>query len=78
MSAASRDYFMPPEIEAGSAAATVAYRKWACAVCGYIYNEALGDPAEGFPPGTRYEDIPYDWICPDCGVSKRSFRLLAL
>jgi rubredoxin len=69
---------MPPEIEAGSAAAPVAYRKWACAVCGYIYNEALGDPEEGFPPGTRYEDIPYDWICPDCGVSKRSFRLLAL
>jgi len=52
--------------------------KYRCAVCGYIYNEALGDPVEGFAPGTRLEDIPDDWQCPDCGVSKRSFRLLTL
>jgi rubredoxin len=69
---------MPREPIADTAVASVAYRKWACAVCGYIYNEALGDPEEGFPPGTRYEDIPDDWICPDCGVSKGSFRLLTL
>jgi rubredoxin len=69
---------MPLEGAADTAIAAVAYRKWACAVCGYIYNEALGDPEEGFPPGTRFEDIPDDWSCPDCGVSKRSFRVLAL
>jgi rubredoxin---NAD+ reductase len=69
---------MPPEIAAGTATVAAAYRKYACAVCGYIYNEELGDPDEGFPPGTRYENIPDDWSCPDCGVSKRSFRLLAL
>ncbi|MEH6561784.1 MAG: rubredoxin, partial [Marinobacter sp.] len=36
--------------------------------CGHIYDEALGDEAEGFPPGTRFEDIPDDWCCPDCGA----------
>jgi rubredoxin len=69
---------MLPEPATDTAVAAVAYRKWACAVCGYIYNEALGEPDEGFPPGTRFEDIPDDWSCPDCGVSKRSFRLLML
>jgi rubredoxin---NAD+ reductase len=69
---------MPPDAAADNTAAAVAYRKWACAVCGYIYNEAQGDPDEGFPPGTRFEAIPDDWSCPDCGVSKRSFRLLTL
>ena len=69
---------MPPEPATGTAIAAVVYRKWACAVCGYIYNEALGDPDEGFPPGMRFEDIPDDWSCPDCGVTKGSFRLLTL
>jgi rubredoxin-NAD+ reductase len=64
----------------GSAApeTAVAYRRWICAVCGFIYNEALGDPDEGFAPGTRFEDIPDDWECPECGVSKRDFRLLVV
>jgi rubredoxin len=69
---------MPPDFGADSTIAGFGYRKWACAVCGYIYNEALGDPDEGFPPGTRFEAIPDDWFCPECGVSKRSFRLLTL
>ena len=52
------------------------YRRYVCRVCGYIYDEALGDPDDGLPPGTRFEDIPDDWECPDCGVSKSDFELL--
>jgi len=53
-----------------------AYRRWLCIVCGFIYDEAKGDPDGGLPPGTRYEDIPDDWECPDCGVRKADFVLL--
>jgi rubredoxin-NAD+ reductase len=58
--------------------AATTYRRYVCAVCGFIYNEALGDPDEGFAPGTRFDDIPDDWECPECGVSKRDFRLLVV
>jgi rubredoxin len=51
-------------------------RKWECIVCGFIYDEAQGLPDEGIAPGTRWEDIPDDWVCPDCGVSKEDFELL--
>jgi rubredoxin-NAD+ reductase len=54
-------------------AETPAFRKWNCAVCDYIYDEALGDPEHGLAPGTRYEAIPDDWSCPDCGVTKTDF-----
>jgi len=52
------------------------YRKYVCVVCGYIYDEAEGDPDGGLPPGTRFEDIPDDWVCPECGVTKDDFELL--
>ncbi len=52
------------------------YKKYICVVCGYIYDEALGDPEDGIPPGTRFEDIPDTWTCPDCGVTKDDFELL--
>lgn len=51
-------------------------RQWMCAPCGLIYDDALGMPDHGIPPGTRFEDIPDDWVCPDCGVSKSDFVLL--
>jgi rubredoxin len=51
------------------------YRKWVCITCGHIYDEALGDETEGFPPGTRFEDIPDDWCCPDCGATKEAYVL---
>jgi rubredoxin len=53
-----------------------AYRKYQCANCGFIYDEELGLPGEGLAPGTRFEDIPDDWTCPDCGMSKDQFELL--
>lgn len=44
--------------------------------CGYIYDQDLGDPDSGIPPGTRFEDIPEDWRCPVCGVTKADFEIL--
>jgi len=51
-------------------------KKWQCIVCGFIYDEALGLPDEGIPVGTAWEDIPDDWQCPDCGVSKEDFEMI--
>ena len=48
--------------------------KWTCAVCGYVYDEAVGDPDSGIAPGTKFEDLPDDWVCPVCGVSKDQFE----
>lgn len=53
-------------------------RKWECVVCGFIYDEAEGLPEEGIAPGTAWEDIPDDWVCPDCGVSKDDFEMVEI
>ena len=50
--------------------------KWVCTVCGYVYDETKGDPDSGIAPGTKFEDIPDDWVCPICGVSKDSFEFI--
>lgn len=50
------------------------YRKFRCTTCGTIYDEAFGDPDAGVPPGTRFEDLPDDWICPLCGMAKADFE----
>lgn len=49
-------------------------RRWICVVCDLVYDEALGWPEEGLPPGTRFEDLPDNWACPDCGVGKNDFE----
>jgi len=46
---------------------------WTCGVCGYTYDPAVGDPANGIAPGTRFEDLPADWVCPSCGAPKDVF-----
>ncbi len=51
------------------------WRQFICRVCGLIYDEELGDPDSGLAPGTRFEDIPDDWECPLCGVTKVDFDL---
>ncbi len=48
--------------------------QYICHACGYIYDEAQGDPDGGLPPGTRFADIPEDWACPLCGVTKGDFE----
>lgn len=48
-------------------------KKWVCNACGYVYDPAYGDPDGGVAPGTAFEDIPDDWVCPQCGVGKDEF-----
>ncbi len=48
--------------------------KYECTVCGYIYDPELGDPDGGIAPGTRFEEIPDDWVCPVCGAAKSEFK----
>ena len=48
--------------------------KYECTVCGYIYDPAQGDAVGGIKPGTPFEDIPDDWVCPICGASKSDFK----
>jgi len=50
-------------------------KKWQCIVCGFTYDEAEGLPEEGLAPGTLWDDIPEDWCCPECGVSKADFEM---
>jgi rubredoxin len=52
----------------------MAFRKFECVICGFIYDEELGLPDEGIPAGTKWEDVPEDWECPECGVSKFDFE----
>jgi rubredoxin-NAD+ reductase len=47
--------------------------KYVCDVCGYVYDEAEGDPDNGIAPGTKWEDVPEDFTCPLCGVGKDEF-----
>jgi len=48
--------------------------KYVCIPCGYVYDPELGDPDGGVAPGTSFKDIPEDWVCPICGVSKDMFE----
>ena len=48
-------------------------RKFTCSICGYIYDEADGVPGDGILPGTKWEDLPDDWVCPMCGAPKVMF-----
>ena len=48
--------------------------KWECTVCGYVYNEETGDPENGIAPGTKFADLPEDWVCPLCGAGKDDFE----
>ena len=49
-------------------------KKYVCSVCGYIYDEAAGDPDNGIAPGTAWGDVPEDFVCPLCGVGKDQFE----
>lgn len=49
---------------------------WQCSICGFIYDEALGLPDEGLAPGTRWEDVPASWSCPECGTVKSDFDMV--
>ncbi|MEM1578319.1 MAG: rubredoxin [Archaeoglobaceae archaeon] len=48
--------------------------KYQCTVCGYVYNEDEGDPESNVPPGTKWENLPNEWVCPVCGATKDQFE----
>ncbi len=49
-------------------------KKYKCTVCGYIYEPEKGDPANGVKAGTPFENLPQNWVCPDCGAAKDMFE----
>lgn len=48
-------------------------KKYVCNICGWVYDEAIGDPDNGIDAGTAFEDLPEDFVCPLCGVGKEDF-----
>jgi rubredoxin len=53
-------------------------KTWQCIVCGFIYDESKGLPEDGIAPGTVWADVPANWECPDCGVSKSDFEMVQI
>lgn len=51
-------------------------KKYICIPCGYIYNPMIGDPDEDIEPGTAFEELPGDWVCPVCGEGKDQFAIV--
>ncbi|MBO5703610.1 MAG: rubredoxin [Bacteroidaceae bacterium] len=51
-------------------------KKYYCTVCDWVYDPEVGDPEGGIAPGTAFEDIPEDWVCPLCGVGKDDFAVV--
>ena len=54
------------------------FRRYICLGCGFLYDEALGLPEEGIAPGTRWADVPDDWVCFDCGTPKQRFEMVEI
>ena len=52
--------------------------QWQCGSCSFIYDEAQGWPQDGIPAGTKWEDVPDTWVCPDCGVGKADFEMVEI
>ena len=67
--------FSPPSMTADS---QVQYKTWMCLICGWLYDEAAGLPDEGIAPGTRWEDVPMNWTCPECGARKDDFEMVEI
>ena len=54
------------------------YKSWMCLICGWIYDEEAGLPDEGIAAGTRWEDVPVNWTCPECGARKEDFEMVQI
>ena len=70
----SRFYLIPGVLMTEAAE----YKPWMCLLCGWIYDEKNGAPDDGIPPGTRWEDVPINWSCPECGARKDDFEMIVL
>ena len=64
----ARNFMTPP--------AAVGFKKWQCMLCAFVYDESLGMPEEGIAAGTRWQDVPDSWNCPDCGAAKIDFEMV--
>ncbi len=53
-------------------------KTYICIVCGFVYDEAAGSMEDGIAPGTLWADVPEDWTCPECGVSKADFEVVEI
>jgi rubredoxin len=53
-------------------------KAYMCVICGFVYEEAKGRPEDGIPPGTRWDDVPENWSCPDCGAPKGDFEMMEI
>jgi len=53
-------------------------KKYLCLICGLIYDESKGWPEDGIEPGTKWEDVPDTWMCPDCGATKLDFDMIEI
>jgi len=53
-------------------------KTWMCLICGWIYDEAIGDPEHGIAPGTAWESVPMNWTCPECGARKEDFEMVQI
>jgi rubredoxin len=54
------------------------FQTWMCLICGWIYDEQAGLPEEGIAAGTRWNDVPMNWTCPECGARKEDFEMVAV
>ena len=57
---------------------TPAFRSYMCLICGFIYDESEVSPEEGLPPGTRWDDVPINWVCPECEARKEDFEMIEI
>ena len=53
-------------------------KSYMCVICGFVYNEEEGWPEDGIAPGTRWEDVPPNWVCPECGARKEDFEMIEI
>jgi len=53
-------------------------KAYMCVICGFVYEEEVGHPESGLEPGTRWEDVPVAWRCPDCGAGKEDFEMIEI
>ncbi|PIZ04805.1 MAG: rubredoxin [Gammaproteobacteria bacterium CG_4_10_14_0_8_um_filter_38_16] len=56
----------------------MSYQKYICLLCGFVYDEEQGWPQDGIEPGTRWDAVPEDWQCPDCGAMKEDFQMVVI
>jgi rubredoxin len=53
-------------------------KTWLCLICGWLYEEKLGSPDDGIPPGTPWAQVPMNWTCPECGARKEDFEMVEI